>query len=468
MSYTQALDYLYSSQPVFHLQGAEAYKPGLDNMRLLLDELGNPHEQLRVIHVAGTNGKGSTASLIAAALQKAGYRVGLYTSPHLVDFTERIRVNGKQISRGRVVQFVEEHRELLEIVKPSFFETATAMAFDYFHSKRVHYAVVEVGLGGRLDATNVVNPLVSVITSIGLDHQEFLGNTLPKIAREKAGIIKPSVPVVVGEHDPALIDIFRKCAEGMGAPLFTTAQMPELVGDALKNRSLECQLGGEYQQQNIQTALLTLYVLSEQYGLKRITQENIESAFAHVCDLTGLQGRWQTVNQKPLLICDLGHNAHGLKHVFAQLQHTHLEKVREWMQMPFSGKEPMPQPRMRVIIGMMRDKDVDDVLQLLPHHSADYYFTQARTPRAMEATLLSEKAQKYDLCGRPFSTVSEALKTVLAEADSRDIILVTGSNYVVGEVLTWWHRYRRSEASRMPKVATTGANVPLSDDSSSE
>ena len=468
MSYSQAIEYLFNSQPVFHLQGAEAYKPRLDNMRLLLDELGNPHQQLRVIHVAGTNGKGSTACLIAAALQNAGYRTGLYTSPHLVDFTERIRVNGKPISRERVAQFVEEHKDLLEIVKPSFFETATAMAFDYFARKRVHFAVVEVGLGGRLDATNVVSPLVSVITSIGLDHQEFLGNTLTDIAKEKAGIIKTAVPVVVGEQDPILLEVFSKCAEHVGAQMLSTTQLPEVVDDALKTWTIACQLGGEYQRQNIITALLALYVLADQYGLKCFSKENIETAFAHVCDLTGLQGRWQVVSTNPVLICDIGHNSHGLRHVFTQLQKTHLEKVREWMCKPFYGAEPKPQPRMRVMIGMMKDKDVQSVFDLLPRNSADYYLTQANTPRAMNVDELARFARERGLSATTYSSVSNALKSILADADENDVLLVTGSNYVVGEVLSWWHRYRRSDASRMPKVATTGANVPPSDESSSE
>lgn len=442
MNYTQSLEYLYGL-PTFHLNGAEAYKPGLDNISLLLEYLGNPHLMFPSVHVAGTNGKGSTAHLIAAALQKAGYRVGLYTSPHLVDFTERIRVKGKPISHGQVMAFVEQYRDIIDDVRPSFFEAATALAFDYFARKRVDVAVVEVGLGGLLDATNFLNPLVSVITSIGFDHEELLGDTLEKIAAQKAGIIKPSTPVVVGEQSPVLIDVFRAKAEQVGAPLYLTSALPEPVAEAERSWHIDCQLRGDYQQQNIRTALLSLYVLSCEHGLKGFSEEIVAGAFASVCDITGLQGRWQVLADEPLVICDIGHNSHGLKYVFSQLTRVHKERVSQWMCQPFDGSEPKAQPRMRVVFGMVNDKDINEVIDLLPRHSADFYLTQAKTPRAIPAEELKKKFLSAGLQAEAYPAVNLAVRAALAEADKRDVVLLTGSNYVVGEALAWWHRYRK-------------------------
>ncbi len=320
MTYSEAIQYLYDSAPAFHLVGAAAYKPGLDNTIALMEHLGNPHTKFRSIHVAGTNGKGSTSHLIAAVLQSAGYKVGLYTSPHLVDFRERIRINGQMIPKENVVQFVEDNRIFFDQVKPSFFETTMALAFDYFAQQQVDIAVVEVGLGGRLDSTNIITPLLSVITNIGFDHTEFLGNTLADIAREKAGIIKPDVPCVIGETDPKTAPVFIEAAKQNGIygdGLETTdcrIWFADQCGYLRKRRLREapaCQLKGIYQEHNQQTAYVALQVLRNYtHFALHITPSAIANGYAHVCTLTGLRGRWETLCEKPLTICDTGHNSH--------------------------------------------------------------------------------------------------------------------------------------------------------------
>ena len=327
MTYQQTIDYLYASQPAFHLVGASAYKPGLDNTYRLMEHLDNPHLQLRAVHVAGTNGKGSTSHLIAAALQAQGYRVGLFTSPHLVDFRERIRISGEMIPKDIVVQFVEDNRAFLDALHPSFFETTMALAFWYFSQQQVDIAVIEVGLGGRLDSTNILTPLLSVITNIGIDHTDFLGNTLAQIANEKAGIIKQDTPCVIGETHSETSAVFlnraRVCGI-LGEGLETTncrIWFADQCGYMRKRRLKEvpeCQLHGSYQDKNQQTAFVALQVLRNICGIE-ISKEAIAEGFAHVSTLTGLRGRWEVLSQSPLTVCDTGHNGHGIRYVAEQL-----------------------------------------------------------------------------------------------------------------------------------------------------
>ena len=429
MTYSEAIRYLYDSAPAFHLVGASAYKPGLDNVLALMEQFGNPHTKFRSIHVAGTNGKGSTSHLIAAVLQAAGYKVGLYTSPHLVDFRERIRINGQMIPEEKVVAFVEQiknPKSKIKNLQSSFFELTTALAFSYFAEQQVDIAVVEVGLGGRLDATNIITPLLSVITNIGFDHTEFLGHTLKDIAREKAGIIKPGVPCVIGETDDETAPVFIEAAKqnGLwGEGLETTdcrIWFADQCGYMRKRRLHEaptCQLQGLYQDKNQQTAYVALQVLRNYtpitYHLSPIT---ISEGFAKVCTLTGLRGRWEILRDKPLTICDTGHNSHGIKYVVEQLRKCQMSNV---------------QCQLHVVFGMVNDKDVDVVLKLLPQ-DAQYYFTQAQTHRAIPAAELQAKFG----AGEVFSTVAQAVQAAQKEATDEDIIFIGGSNYVVGEALT--------------------------------
>ena len=453
MTYAQTIDYLYASQPAFHLVGASAYKPGLDNTYRLMAHLGNPHERLRAVHVAGTNGKGSTSHLIAAALQAQGYRVGLFTSPHLVDFRERIRINGQMIPEQMVVQFVVDNRAFLDELRPSFFETTMAMAFWYFAQQQVDIAVVEVGLGGRLDSTNILMPLLSVITNIGIDHTEFLGGTLTQIAGEKAGIMKPHVPCVIGETHPETQEVFLARAgacEILGAGLETTdcrLWFADQCGYMRKRRlkeAPECQLLGVYQDKNQQTAFVALQVLRNICGIE-LSKESIAKGFAEVCTLTGLRGRWEVLSQKPLTICDTGHNGHGIRYVAEQLS-----------SLIASSPNSLSPHRLHIILGMVNDKDIDTVLGLLPTEAV-YYFTQPATSRALPAEELLRRWQvicasrlsgggenargvlgySSPLASSPncYPTVREALAAAQEAATEDDIIFIGGSNYVVGEVL---------------------------------
>lgn len=429
MTYSEAIQYLYDSAPAFHLVGAGAYKPGLQNTVELMQWLGNSHTRFKSIHVAGTNGKGSTSHLIAAVLQEAGYKVGLYTSPHLVDFRERIRINGQPISEKDVTGFVDRvttPNSPINNINPSFFELTMAMAFDYFAKQEVDIAVVEVGLGGRLDSTNIITPLLSVITNIGFDHTEFLGNTLADIAREKAGIIKPNVPCVIGETDPETAPVFIEAAKRngiYGEGLETTdcriwfADQCGYLRKRRKNDVKECQLKGIYQEHNQQTAYVALQVLRNYtpYAL-HITPSAIAEGYANVCTLTGLRGRWETLCEKPLTICDTGHNSHGIKYVAKQLKQYQIFNL---------------QSRMHIVFGMVNDKDVDVVLKLMPK-DAHYYFTQAQTHRAIPAKDLAQLFGSGDV----FSDVPSAVRAAQKNATDKDIIFIGGSNYVVGEALT--------------------------------
>ena len=433
MTYQQTIDYLYSSQPAFHLVGASAYKPGLDNTYRLMAHLGNPHERLRTVHIAGTNGKGSTSHLIAAALQAQGYRVGLFTSPHLVDFRERIRISGEMIAEEKVVQFVAENQAFLDELRPSFFETTMALAFWYFAEQQVDIAVIEVGLGGRLDSTNILAPLLSVITNIGIDHTEFLGNTLVQIAGEKAGIMKPYTPCVIGEThaetQAVFLDRARAC-EILGEGLETTdcrlwfADQCGYMRKRRKKEAPDCQLQGSYQEKNQQTAFVALQVLRNICQVE-ISKEAIARGFAEVCTLTGLRGRWEILAQSPLTICDTGHNGHGLRYVTEQLRTTLNNST----------------PSLHIVLGMVGDKDIDVVLSLLPEE-ATYYFTQPATSRALPAEeLLSRWLKLHPISNlqspiAAFSTVQEAYEAAKEAATAEDIIFIGGSNYVVGELLS--------------------------------
>ena len=431
MTYNETLDYLYASQPAFHLIGATAYKPGLDNTIRLMEHLDNPHKAFPSVHIAGTNGKGSTSHLIAATLQAAGYKVGLYTSPHLVDFRERIRISGQMIPQERVIRFVRENKVFLETIHPSFFETTMAMAFSYFAEEKVDIAIIEVGLGGRLDSTNIISPLVSVITNIGMDHTEFLGHTLAAIAGEKAGIIKPNTPCVIGETDPETAPVFlehaRQCnilADGLET---TDCRIwfADQCGYLRRRREREiptCELHGIYQEKNKQTAYVALQVLNN-YTPFHIPVSAMAEGFAHVCSLTGLHGRWEVLTQHPLTICDTGHNSHGIRYVTEQLQALTAGTARQ----------------LHLVFGMVSDKDVDVVLQLLPTN-AHYYFTQAPTHRAipaedMKALWLKEHEDFPKEYCQTYPTVAEALQAAQKEATDKDIIFIGGSNYIVGEAL---------------------------------
>ena len=449
MTYAQTIDYLYASQPAFHLVGASAYKPGLDNTYRLMAHLGNPHERLRAVHVAGTNGKGSTSHLLAAALQAQGYKVGLFTSPHLVDFRERIRISGEMIPEETVVQFVADHRAFLDELRPSFFETTMALAFWYFAQQQVDIAVVEVGLGGRLDSTNILTPLLSIITNIGIDHTEFLGDTLTQIAAEKAGIMKPHVPCVIGETHPETQEVFLARAgacEVLGAGLETTdcrLWFADQCGYMRKRRlkeAPECQLQGMYQDKNQQTAFVALQVLRNICGIE-LSKESIAKGFAEVCTLTGLRGRWEILSKSPLTICDTGHNSHGIRYVAEQL----CQLLANQTGLPDSSLQT---PTLRIVLGMVGDKDIDVVLSVLPEQAV-YYFTQPTTSRAFSAQALQAKWQVLHPThtdNQSFTSASEALTAAKKDASSKDIIFIGGSNYIVGEVLSDTHYSRTIHA----------------------
>jgi dihydrofolate synthase / folylpolyglutamate synthase len=418
MNYKETLQYLYNCLPVFQHQGASAYKPGLDNTIQLDKYLGQPHSRYRTIHVAGTNGKGSVSHFLAAILQSAGYKTGLYTSPHLKDFRERIRVNGEMISEAAVVGFVERHRAFFEPIQPSFFELTMEMAFDYFALQQVDVAVIEVGLGGRLDSTNVITTELSIITNISFDHTQFLGDTLIKIASEKAGIIKPHIPVVIGEAEGEVRDIFVKKAVEMEAPVFFAESQVQLHSE--KNGfscelypHLEVELKGYYQQKNVATVLTVIEQLERINFI--LPEEAVRKGFKQVTTLTGLQGRWQILQHNPTVICDTGHNEAGIRCVVQQLSE---QKYK----------------RLHIVFGMVNDKDIRTVLSLLPKN-ATYYFTQAAIPRALDALKLQQQALEFGLVGEIYPTVGLALEAAKSAANQDDFVYVGGSTFVVAEVI---------------------------------
>lgn len=426
-TYTEAIDYLYSRLPMFTRDGASAYKKDLDRTLALCDALGNPQNTYKTIHVGGTNGKGSSSHMLASILSAAGYKTGLYTSPHLVDFRERIRVDGQQIDAQFVVDYVNSQSDLIEEVQPSFFEATVAMAFDYFAKQKVDVAIIEVGLGGRLDSTNIIQPELALITNIGMDHMNLLGNSMEEIAREKAGIIKANTPVVISETNPITAPIFMRKAEAEGAPIIFADQLLQATrvtktdtyqkveiasADAVKEFTLD--LTGSYQLKNI-LGVLTVVAQLRKLGYL-ISEDQLREGLADVQQRTGLQGRWQTLSKDPLMICDTGHNEEGIKEVLKNLQEVHFNQLH-------------------MVIGAMKDKDLDHMLPYLPK-DAIYYFSNPDMPRAMSAEELAEKASLYGLKGKICGTVINALQTAKTAYAPGDLIFIGGSNFVVAEVLS--------------------------------
>lgn len=410
MNYQETTEYLFNSTPVFEKIGAKAYKPGLQTTHELDEHFGHPHRQYKNIHIAGTNGKGSCSHTIAAILQSQGYKVGLYTSPHLVDFRERIRVNGECLPEQYVIDFVEENRAFFEPLHPSFFELTTAMAFKYFAEQKVDYAVIEVGLGGRLDCTNIITPVLSVITNISFDHTQFLGNTLAEIAGEKAGIIKPDVPVVIGEYIEETRPVFKKVAEERHSPIL-------FAQDEDISMNVDMELKGSYQERNRKTILAALNVLRQ---TMTISDEAIRNGFGHVCELTGLRGRWEKLGEAPLVICDTGHNLAGWKYLATQINDVDAQVKH-------------------IVFGMVDDKDVEHVLQLLRDklkNGVKFYWTQPSTKRAIPVEKLRDTALKYNLHGEMYHSVKEAYMTAKANAKNDDFVFVGGSSYVVADLLS--------------------------------
>lgn len=406
MNYQDTIQYLYNSTPVFEHVGASAYKEGLSNSWALDEHFNHPHTKFKTIHVAGTNGKGSCSHTIAAILQAEGYRVGLFTSPHLVDFRERIKVNGDCISQEYVMDFVENERSFFEPLHPSFFELTTAMAFKYFADSHVDIAVIEVGLGGRLDCTNIITPILSVITNISFDHTQFLGDTLEKIAMEKAGIIKRDIPIVIGETTPETRNVFIQKVKEMNAPIFFAEEYNNPIAN-----ELDFELKGSYQQKNKQTILCAVSHLP-----LSISPSSIKEGLSHVVELTGLMGRWQTIRERPTVICDTGHNVGGWQYLSQQIK-------------------SQPCKNLHIVFGMVDDKDIDTVMNMLPTN-ATYYFTQAQTKRAIPANIVEEKGKEHHLKGYVFPKVADAYKAALHHANEDDFIFVGGSSYIVADFLT--------------------------------
>jgi len=436
MDYLQTLDYLYSQLPMFTRDGASAFKKDLTNTLELCKRLGDPHKKFKSVHIAGTNGKGSTSHMLAAILQTAGYKTGLYTSPHLRDFRERIRINGEMISKEHVIDFVKEHKQDFEDIKPSFFEMTVAMAFDAFAKAKVDIAIIEVGLGGRLDSTNIITPLLSVITNIGWDHMNMLGDTLPLIAGEKAGIIKPGIPVIVGEYQSEVVDVFINKAKAENAPISFASEEWEILraeagrqkaeveleylefeiqkkDSGLKALDLRLDLPGIYQLKNTKTVLSAVEELRRQ-GLA-ISDEQVKSALGSVKRLTGLHGRWETLSHHPLTICDTGHNPEGITEVLKNIEST-------------------PHENLHIVMGVVNDKDISKILMMLPKH-ATYYFCKPDIPRGLDAELLQQKAETFGLHGEIYVSVKAALKAAQSQADKNDLVFVGGSTFVVAEIV---------------------------------
>ncbi|HEU4495942.1 MAG TPA: folylpolyglutamate synthase/dihydrofolate synthase family protein [Flavobacterium sp.] len=406
MTYSETLGWMFRQLPMYQKQGASAYKENLDNTILLARHLKNPEKEINTVHVAGTNGKGSVSHLLASVFQEAAYKTGLYTSPHLKDFRERIKINGKEIPKDFVVAFIASNKSFFEQHQLSFFEMTVGLAFDYFRQEKVDIAIIETGLGGRLDSTNIISPLLSVITNIGFDHIQFLGNTLEKIAFEKAGIIKPAVPAIIGEYTPETRLVFEKKAAETQSEIFFAS---DLIGDTYPTV-----LAGDYQQQNKKTALQALRLLQFQNEFK-ISEENIKDGFWNVVKNTGLQGRWQLLSESPKTVCDTAHNRHGLEIVMKQV-----------MNEPFGS--------LHVVLGTVNDKDLDDILPIFPKE-ARYYFCRPDMPRGLDAANLAAKAAGFGLDGKVFDSVSEAYAEARKNAHEGDFIYIGGSTFVVAEVL---------------------------------
>lgn len=428
MDYKETLEWLFGQLPMFSRTGAAAYKPGLQTSLDIDTHFRHPHKRFKSIHIGGTNGKGSTSHMIAAILQSQGYRTGLYTSPHLVDFRERIRVDGEKITEEAVIKFVKEYLESGYAGHPSFFELTMMMAFDYFASRQVDYAVIEVGMGGRLDSTNIISPLISVITNISKDHTQFLGNTLKDIANEKAGIIKEGVPAVIGEAEGEVREVFEERASEVGTTiLFAEDFMPLQRCTANSNGGMDCdspvcgsfhcELSGDYQKKNINTVLAALCEM-RRIGID-ITDKAIRDGMSNVSQLTGLAGRWMTVATSPLTICDTGHNEAGIRFTMDQLQRKASEN---------NGKK-------HIVIGFVSDKAIDDIIGLLPT-DAIYYFTQASIPRALPVEELEQKFKSHGIAGNCFDNPKDAVKVAKDSAKPEDIIYIGGSTFIVADYLS--------------------------------
>ncbi len=406
MNYQETTHWMFNQLPMYQTQGASAYKEDLTNILLLSDHLGSPEKKLQCIHVAGTNGKGSTSHMLSSILQEAGYKVGLYTSPHLKDFRERIKINGKEISEDFVCTFIEKHKSYFEKGAFSFFEMSVGLALDYFVKEKVEIAIIEVGMGGRLDATNIITPLVSVITNIGLDHTQFLGNTLESIAFEKAGIIKPTIPVVIGEYTPETKPVFLSKAKECHSKIYFAS---DLLAETFPS-----DLIGDYQTHNKKTVLKTIEVLNCQNDYT-ITENNSKSGFLNVVRNTGLQGRWQQLGESPKVICDTAHNKNGLEIVLNQIQKETFGKLH-------------------IVLGVVNDKDLNEILPLFPK-KAIYYFCKPNLPRGLDASILKQKALNFELNGEAYDSVSEAYKKTRENASNTDFIYIGGSTFVVAEIL---------------------------------
>lgn len=426
MNYLETVNYLFNIAPVFEHIGASAYKEGLDNTYLLDEHFGHPHRKFKSIHIAGTNGKGSCSHTLAAILQNDGYKVGLYTSPHIMDFRERIKINGECISKEYVIEFVNQEKSLFEKIHPSFFEVTTALAFKYFAEQHVDYAIIEVGLGGRLDCTNIITPILSIITNISFDHTNFLGNTLEKIAKEKAGIIKQNIPVIIGETTNETKPVFKTCAESMNAEIIYADENDEIIsftmnedgGITYDTRSfgiIQGELGGLYQKKNTNTILHAVRFLYIQHIIKNTG--SINNGFYNVCRLTGLIGRWQKIGSNPSVICDTGHNVGGWTYISRQLQ---LQKYN----------------KLHIVFGMVNDKDVDGVMCLLPKN-AHYYFTKPQSKRAIPEKDIQRKAMTHGLAGDCYNDVPSAYTAAKKMATPDDMIFIGGSSYIVSDLLLY-------------------------------
>ena len=405
MNYQETLDWMYVQLPMYQRQGAAAYKKDLSNTLLLVDKIGNPEKAFKSIHIAGTNGKGSSAHMLASILQEAGFKVGLYTSPHLVDFRERIKINGKKISEEKVISFVENNKSIFEENYLSFFEMTVGLAFDYFSEEGLDFAIVEVGLGGRLDSTNIINPEVSLITNIGLDHTQFLGDTLEKIAFEKGGIIKENTPVVIGEFQKETFPVFNKIAREKNSSIYLASE--------LIKEDLPSDLIGSYQKHNIKSVLQTIKVLESKGFI--INDLSVKNGLLRVVENTGLLGRWQVLSEDPKTICDTAHNKEGLTYTMKQLLFESYKQLH-------------------IVLGMVNDKDLASVLPLFPEN-AIYYFCKPDLGRGLDVSVLKEKAESFQLYGDSFESVNQAYMSAQENANPSDVIYVGGSTFVVAEIL---------------------------------
>lgn len=405
MTYQETLDWLFNQLPMYQRKGAAAYKADLSNINLLAVHLGNPHTEFKTVHVAGTNGKGSTSHMMASVLQEAGYKVGLYTSPHLKDFRERIKINGELCSKQFVMGFVKKHKAFFEEHQLSFFEMTVGMAFSYFAAKEVDIAIIEVGLGGRLDATNIITPVLSVITNIGMDHTQFLGDTIPLIAAEKGGIIKENVPVVIGEYNEETEEVFSTLSRKRNASLHKAYDFDLMP--------MQSDLVGDYQKNNIRTVQVAFSVL--QGASFHVGIQHIAKGLKNVVKNTGLQGRWQILQEEPKVICDTGHNKEGLTYVMNQL-----------------GKERYK--NLHIVLGVVSDKDLESILPLFPGY-ASYYFCKPAVPRGMEVQQLKKEAEGLGLKGKAYPSVTEAFKAAKKVAGTSDLIFIGGSTFVIAEII---------------------------------